>query len=650
VVATYDGETITLDAFEREYARTVGSPAEAADDSLAAYQDFLERYVDFRLKVLEARNAGMAEDERIQEEMDTYRSQLARPYLLEQEVTEPLLRDLYEKQELMVDASHILIRLNPEPAPQDTLAAFNEITAIRDSLQNGADFGQMAFRHSEDPSAQREGLGYLGRLGYFSAGRMVKAFEDMAYETPVGSVSPVFRTRFGYHLLHVHDRTGSKQDVRVAHIMVRPADTTEVAKQTALAKIKTLRSQFENGEPFADLARQFSDDQASAPNGGDLGFIKYDSGFLPVLKEAAFALDSTDTVTELLETQNRNHLLQLTGRNDQPTYEEAYDELKGTLARLPRSQEALDRYSEQVLIDRAARVDSALVERNFAATPGDSVLIGLANRTLPDDVWPQSFGTLGDSSYTFGQLSAYAAASLGSGNRPPTPAPLDLAAGFLKEKAIDYEVAALEERDESFRKTMQEFRDGLLLFRLMEDSVWSAASLDTTALEAYHASRADQYRFPDRTRIVSFSAPADSALTALAEQLDAGEAPATLRMQLEADSTSLIRVDTTFLSGQTNSIFDQALLLPEGGHTEPASYNRGYILMLRDGIDPARQKTFTEARAEVINDYQALIEAELIARLRAKYNAETYPERLQDAYAHLGAASGQPSNDSPNGQ
>ena len=95
------------------------------------------------------------------------------------------------------------------------------------------------------------------------------------------------------------------------------------------------------------------------------------------------------------------------------------------------------------------------------------------------------------------------------------------------------------------------------------------------------------------------------------------------------DSLSLIRVDTTMIEGSSNSVFDKALNLNPGEITDPQSYNNGYLILYNDGIDPAREKTFTEARAQVVNEYQLVLEERLIARLRRKYDVVLFPERLQ---------------------
>src|SRR5690606_15713543 len=214
LVAEWDGEDLTLDEFEAAYANSVGGADEAADDSMAALEDFLDRYVNFRLKVRQARDLGLDQDSSLQAEMAEYRDQLARPYFTDQAVLEDIIRDLYEKQQEEIRASHILVMVDAAAPPADTLAAYERTRAFLDSLEAGVPFDDLAFRHSEDPSARRN----RGDLGYFAGGRMVEAFEEAAYNTPVGEVAGPLRTRFGYHLIWVQDRRDRTPDIRASHI------------------------------------------------------------------------------------------------------------------------------------------------------------------------------------------------------------------------------------------------------------------------------------------------------------------------------------------------------------------------------------------------------------------------------------------------
>lgn len=647
VVAVLDGEAITLSEFERRYRRSVGGDTIAPDS--ADLHDFLDRYLNFRLKVKAAEDAGIGSLAEVQEEIDTYRLQLARPYMLEQEVLDPIIRDVYARSQEMVDASHILIRVGPEAPPADTLAAYTKLQALVDSLEAGADFGRLAMTYSEDPSATRQGPGYQGRLGFFSAGQMVAAFEDAAYATPVGEVSDIIRTRFGYHILYVHDRQPVLPDVDIAHIMIIPQGPTAADTAAAFEQVREIQQRIEAGEDFSTLARQYSMDSNTRERGGRLGLMPYNNPVIPAsFRDAAFALEHPGDVSDVVETRFGFHLIQLIDQEEPQTFDEAYDELKTQVTRLPRTEQAQRAFAMEARDRYGVTVDTALVKTILERTPPDTILAKLAVNDFEALFDDTTFASIGDAQYTLSEFFAFAKSQRIQRAQTLEPQMMTALDAFLNDRALDYEAMQLEQRDPEFRSLMAEFRDGLLLFRVMEDSVWNAAAQDSAGLRAYYEAHADQYRFPDRTRIIGFYSASDSLLNDVATRLDAGTSVAQMQTMMAADSTLDLRIDTTFVAGETSSVYDEALSLTEGAHTEVLAYRNGHVLLVHDGIDPARPKTFEEARSEVISAYQEQLEDRLLQRLREQYNLYVFPERLDQAFAEERSAS-QDEDASPTG-
>ncbi|MDZ4700855.1 MAG: peptidylprolyl isomerase [Rhodothermales bacterium] len=628
-VAHIAGQSLSLDEFETRYARSVGGRQQAIEDSLAEYRDFLNRYTDFRMKVLYAEELGFDQDTTLLSEIDAYRKQLARPYLLEREIMEPILRQLYERRQQIVDASHILVRVAEDASPADTLAAFTKLMAMRDSVMSGVDFGDLAFRNSEDPSARGDGPGGRGRLGYFSGGQMVEAFENVGYSTPVGDVSPVFRSQFGYHILQVHDRRGRVPDRWASHIAVRElASTTQQA--TPRERIEALRARLLAGEEFRVVATEKSEDTQSGSRGGQLGRVAFTTPQLPpAFKDALFALEKEGDFSDIIETSYGLHIVRLDQIEVPQTFEESYEELKMTASRLPRVRAAEDRMALEIREKQGIFVDTTAIlatlngrpfrARDILETPAaemQRIVIGVGTQRF-------TFGDVVNFAETANQ--AYIADTLGRVYQT-----IDM---FLNNAALDYEAAQLESTNEDFKGIMGEFRDGLLLFKLMEDSIWTAAARDTASLVAYHDARVDSFSFPDRTRIVSVRAKSDSSLRAITAHLGHGVSVKDLVATASRDTVNVVEIDTTYLAGPNNSIYDRALGLSAGQATEPILNAGSFIALINDGTEPARLKTFTEARSEVLSAYQELQEAKLLARLRKKYATQLFPEQLVGLYA-----------------
>ena len=632
VVASFHGELLTVDDFEANYAPHMGSDADPAADSLAAYRDFLERYVDFRLKVAAAREAGMNQRPDILEEIQSYRVRLARPFLMEKEVIDPIIRTLHERRQELVDVSHILVSI-PEDAPaEDTLAAYDYMQTLRDSVLQGVDFGELAFRHSQDPSAQSAtgARGSRGRLGFFSGGALVEPFESFTYNTPVGELSPVFRTRFGYHILTVHDRKPAVPDIQASHIMIRhagpPGDSTN-----ALARAEALKEQLDEGADFAELAREHSEDLISAGRGGELGTLAYSSPLPETFRDAAFGLLEPGDFSGPVETSFGIHLILLTGRGELPSFEEAYDDLKTLAGQLPRTGVAEEALARDIVQTRQGHVDTTLVLNAFAGIPPDSILI-LPNSGLDESAIADTFFVLGDSTWTLGQL-VETIGDLGDRSRYDTESTVRaLIASYVTEATLDAEAARLEERDAEFGKIMQEFRDGLVLFALMEDSVWTAADQDSAALRAHYAIQPEAYQWPDRIRAISLQSTSDSLLQDAAARFDAGASVADIHALYAADTLHTLHADTTLIADSSGSVYDRILDLSEGERTEILALRSRRIILVHDGIESARPKTFEEARTEIVSEHQNVLEERLIARLRKRYNAHTFPDRLVQAF------------------
>ena len=268
----------------------------------------------------------------------------------------------------------------------------------------------------------------------------------------------------------------------------------------------------------------------------------------------------------------------------------------------------------------------------FEGVSADSIYFVLVGDTLSDEAMGREVATVGDSTYTLGDVASFAVRAQVPRKDSTRAQVLALMDVFLQDRALDYEAAALEERDEEFRLVMEEFRDGLLLFKLMEDSVWTAAAQDTAALEAYFDEHRDRYQYGDRVRVVGLYGATDSLLAATATRLDSALTLAELADEMAADSLAPLRIDTTMVADSTGSLYDEALALETGGRTAPLPYRGGYAVLIRDGDEAARPMTFEEALSRVIADYQETLEARLLARLRERYDVQTFPERLDRAF------------------
>lgn len=622
VVAVYADETITLSEFEAAYEKANVQSA----DSLPAYKDFLEQYVNYRLKVRAAREAGLDTLDEVEQEIAKYRRQLAKPRILKKHVYEPLIQTLHKRRQSEVDVSHILVRISPDAAPKDTLEAYRTMQAIVDSVERGVPFDALAYRNSEDPSARKKGRqGYRGRLGYLRAGQLVPAFEERMYNVPPDSVSDIFRTRFGYHILKVHDRRPAQPPIRLSHVMLRPDSAGAPTRRLDSLRTAILK----DSTTFEKVARQYSEDPRSASKGGDLGRVSSPSALPSAFGDAVAGIDSVGAVSEVVQTKYGYHLVKLTGRDTLPSYEEAYDDLKKKISGSDRVTQQRESFAREVRADAGVQVDTSALLSATSLTSLDTLSRPLLSFTNADStaVPETTAAQLGDSTYALGQLAHHVTQTDGGARMSVG----DVLEDFLNAKAFTYAQARLEERDSSFAAKMDEYRDGLLAFQYMQDSVWTKAARDTAALRRTFEQNRDRYRHPERVRTIELRAPADSLLPPYADSTAGDRSIATIAEAALADS--LISVDTAMVTDESAAVYQRIQSKSNGSVVGPLSHDGMSVLLVRDTLLPARRKTFDEALSSVTQDYQKTYEQTVLRRLRQRYDATAYPDRLRRAFS-----------------
>lgn len=492
-----------------------------ARDSVNPREDmrqYLDLYINFKLKVQEAKEAGLHQEQTFIEELSGYKKQLAKPYLSEKEVSEKLVRQAYKRLGTEVKASHILVGLKQNPEPADTLAAYNKIMQLREKLLKGEDFETLARRYSEDPSASMNG----GNLGYFTALQMVYPFENAAYSTAEGGISEPVRTNFGYHLLKVHDKRPSQGKVKVAHIMVRSAEEASAEeKRAAKEKVDEIYKRLKEGKDWNQLAAQFSEDRATRSKGGELDWFGT-GNMVPSFEEAAFALKEKGQFSKPVQTPYGWHIVRLIERQQLPPFEEMQEELAQKVSRDSRAQlqeEALlERLREEnELQEKAANVESLMEQ-------ADSTLLSGRWQYQPDSLTStQPLFTIKAEPYTVGEFVDWLQKQNQAAYNISPQRQLDrLYQNWKKESLLAYEEAHLEEKYDEYRMLVQEYHDGILLFQLMDEKVWTRALEDTAGLAQFFQKNREQYRWKERIAGTLFSAANPAILQQVEEALPKG--------------------------------------------------------------------------------------------------------------------------------
>ncbi|GAB2769971.1 peptidyl-prolyl cis-trans isomerase SurA [Hymenobacter luteus] len=498
----------------------------------ASVQEYLDLYTNFKLKVLEAEQRGLDTTQAFRRELEGYKQQLAQPYLTEKSVTDKLVREAYDRLSKEVSAAHILVRVQPDAAPKDTLAAYQKIMALRQRVTSGEDFSRVARDLSEDPSARENG----GKLGYFTAMQMVYPFESVAYATPAGQVSQPVRTRFGYHIIKVNDVRPAQGEIKVAHLMIRATPGMPAADSaTARKKVDELYNRLaRRGESWEKLVAQFSEDAGSAANGGELP--PFGTGrMIPSFEEVAFKLQKPGEISQPVQTPYGWHIIKLLEKQPVPSFEAMEPTLKSKVAKDSRSELNRTAFLKRVRTENNftenqagkdyafSKADSALVAGRFTYTASAAPTPTKGKKAAGD---AQTLFTIGGKPYLVADFLAFA-----QQNQKPRPgadarfAMQQLYDQYVDQSLTEYEKANLETKYEDYRMLVKEYRDGILLFQLMDEKVWSKAIEDTVGLRQFFQQNQAKYQWEPRVQATVISAATPELLTQAQQLQKTGRYP-----------------------------------------------------------------------------------------------------------------------------
>lgn len=609
VLMTISGTPVTLGEFKKVYLKN--NQKEGAID-MKDVREYLELYINYKLKVREAEEEKLDTGATFINELKGYRKQLAQPYLTDREVTDVLIREAYDRMQKDVHASHILINLNHDALPKDTLATYNRVMKIREMVLKGADFNKVARDSSNDPSAKDNG----GDLGYFTGMQMVYPFETAAYTTKPGQISMPVRTKFGYHLLKVHDIRDAQGEIVAAHIMVKlPSGASDSAAQVAKIKIDEIYGKLKSGEKFDDLAVKFSDDKGSAKNGGQLP--PFGTGrMVPEFEKAAFALKNNGDFSEPVRTSYGWHIIRRLEKKPVPTFEEKKQDLKTMVGRDSRAD-----------VSKASMINRIKKEYGFKEVPKNKDLfINALDSSLVSGEWTadkmkdfnKPLFSFAGKNITQSDFALYIENhQTKKGNSDARQIGYQLYQQFVDETCMQHEENQLETKYPEFKSLMQEYRDGILLFDLTDKKVWSKAVKDSAGLAGYYETNKNNYMWDRRCDAIIYTCADDKIANSARKLLKKKKPMVEVLTTLNKESQLNVNTkDGKFTKGE-NEIIDSIEWSP--GLSPNITKNNSVVFVDVIRILEPMPKTLDEAKGIITADYQNHLEKEWISALRAKY-------------------------------
>ena len=616
VLMTIHDRKITLGEFERIYKKNNSNPSIEQQ----SVEEYLELFINFKLKVIEAEERGLDTTQSFLREFNGYVKQLSKPYLSDKEEVEALVMEAFERAQYDIHVSHILIRCDEYASPEDTLKAYEKILQIRDRIFAGDDFSTVAKATSDDPSVKTNG----GDLGYFTVFRMIYPFETAAYNTPVGQMSMPVRTRFGYHLIKVHDKRPARGQVRVAHIMVLTPETmTDEEKITAEKKINQYYDSLKQGADFADIAMKYSEDRGSASRGGELQW--FGTGrMVPEFENAAFALNNIGEYSQPIKTSFGWHIIKLLEKKGVDNFEQIKPELENNVTRSDRS-----------IFSRKALISKIKKQYDFEEYPGNLYdFYALVDTTFFEKQWDpvnilrldKILFKIGKSEFTQADFASYLKQNQGGRKMDIQVLVNNKYNDFIEKSVLQYEEDQLVHKYPEFKNLVQEYHDGILLFDLTDQMVWSKAVKDTAGLEVFYEDHKHNYMWGERVDATIYTCRdgevanmAKEMLTKKSRKKISSEQLVEAMIQEFSDS-SCIGYDQGIFERGDNELVDQ--IDWNSSISENLKKDDKIVFIVRNKVLKPFPKKLDEARGLVTADYQTYLEKIWIDELRGKYTIE----------------------------
>jgi len=610
-----DEEKVTKSEFERIYFKN-------NKDSLVdekSVRDYLELFINFKLKVLEAKKLGLDTLPNFKQELQSYRKQLSAPYFIDKETEEKLLKEAYERKKWRIRTSHILIKVNEMASPADTLAAYNKAMEIRKRIEKGEDFATLAKEYSDDDASKING----GDIGYLTVFTTVLPYENVAYSLKVGEVSQPVRSQYGYHIIKVTDRKENVGDVKVAHIMILvPRDAKEEDAKKAEEKINEVYQKLLNGEDFAKLALEYSDDKASAKRGGDLPWFG-PGRMVPEFESVAYETKLGE-FSKPFRTAFGWHIIKKIEVRPLGTFEAEKNELANKIAKDPRAQQ-----SKTVFLEKLKnQYNYTFNQKNL-----DEILkyvdttVYSGNINIPKNLnLKKPLFTLKDSVYTQEKFIKYLTSLK---NKTKESVDNETAKLYVKKvykdweqnQIIAYEDARLESKYPEFAQLLQEYHDGILLFDLTDKMVWSKAVKDTLGLKEFYEKNKNNYMWDERAEVYLISYENDKCKDNLLKAIDKNKQNIDdLLNSINKKSICLTKKDVRLFSKGELSEVDKIAFNTDKSQNKKYSVlpDKKYIYYVNKLIPP-QPKQLNEAKGIITADYQSFLEKEWIKELRNKY-------------------------------
>ena len=601
--------------------------------------NYLPLFVSYKSKLMQAHKLGLDTMDAYTKELNGYRKDLAAPYFKDPKEEDKLLKEAWERSKSELNVSHILLMLPEDASPSDSLLKYNKLDSIRTAiLAGGISFADAAKKYSEGPSNVKG-----GELGWFSVFQMVYPFESGAYNTSVGEVSKIVRSSFGYHIIDVKDKRDSKGKVQIAHIFLRavPGVKSDSISKVNEALLDTVYSQIEAGKDFAAMARRYSDDKRSGMNGGLLPVLSAGK-LMPKMDKLAFSLNEGE-VSKPFSTNYGWHILKVIKKYPIGSFEDSKEEISKELSKDNRSK-----YIEKSVVNHLynkyeiVEVKRPFFKRLFSKLELSKVIFDEIDEEMDSTylyaeaevVYPTVEGnvlTINDKVFSATDYVNYLKNNkTNSKNKYSLEYVLsNQRKAFIESELLKYYDENLENEFPKFKDVMTNYREGILIYNLMNMKIWDKSFSDSTGLDKYYDENKDNYMWPERADLIVAKCFNEKAANKVLKYMKRGKT----KEYIEGKINKGAQVGVTFQSGiitPENDILPEGFEWKKGVSSIYKKTDTNFVIIdVKEFVEP-QVKTLDETKNKVRTDYQNFLEKEWNEELKNDYKVVIKDEVLSE--------------------
>lgn len=606
---TYGNNPVSKDEFLRAYNKNKAP----VTDKEKAYKEYLELYSKFKLKVKAAYEMKLDTLPQLKYDIQNFRSQVEDSYLNDDSRVNMLVDEAFQRSQKDIHLLHFYVTINSSMIPADTVKANKAIEKIRQRLVAGTtDYDKLVTETSD------EFIPVKGKdLGYITALTVPYDIESLVYNLKPGAVSAVYRTKSTLHVFKNADERKSAGKWRVAQILLAvPPSADNDQKKQIEKKADSIYTLLKDGANFAELAKKYSDDRITYLTGGEMaefGTGKFEMPF----ENAVFALEKDGDITKPVTTGYGYHIIKRL--QHRPTPADKSDEafmasLKQQVAQDARINVAKTSFVKTVMVKTGFKRNAAVKDEQLFKY-ADSVVATKEVGKYPINKvvlfnFVRSKVTGGDWLHFVKDYKLNPDVYKGENNKA-------LLEKYINTIALEYYRKHLEEYNEDFKYQMQEFKEGNMLFEVMERNVWSKAANDSNGLKKYYEAHKEKYLWDASASVLLFNANSMDAANEAGAALKDGKGWKDIAEQSEG------KVQADSGRYEINQLqLPEAVAAAPGLMTAPqlnTTDNTASFIKVLQLYPAGQQRSFEEARGLVINDYQNELEEKWIAELKKKY-------------------------------